>query len=151
MQFTNTILHNISWNITQARPMSVSYVPRSLQSWVSTTHRSYSQVTFFNIFIKWNTLVFPSTTVVSPHKWKILVGPLTHVASIPAQYLDGKLQYSYISLNVLITQSKHRPHPGGGPCTCTMLLCCCTLLLAVLAATTVVLLHYYSFSCSCCA
>ena len=25
------------------------YVPRSLQSWVSTTHRSYSQLTFFNI------------------------------------------------------------------------------------------------------
>ena len=32
--------------------MSVSDVPRSLQSWVSTTHRSYSQLTFFNIFIK---------------------------------------------------------------------------------------------------
>ena len=38
------------WNMAQARPMSVSYVPRSLQSWVSTTHRSYSQLTFFNIF-----------------------------------------------------------------------------------------------------
>ena len=36
------------WNIAQARPMSVSDVPRSLQSWVSTTHRSYSQLTFFN-------------------------------------------------------------------------------------------------------
>ena len=31
--------------------MSVSYVPRSLQSWVSTTHRSYSQLTSFT-FIK---------------------------------------------------------------------------------------------------
>ena len=31
--------------------MSVSYVPRSLQSWVSTTHRWYSQLTFFNILI----------------------------------------------------------------------------------------------------
>ena len=40
------------WNIAQARPMSVSYVSRSLQSWVSTTHRSYSQLTFFNIYIK---------------------------------------------------------------------------------------------------
>ena len=30
--------------------MSVSYVSRSLQSWVSTTYRSYSQLTFFNIF-----------------------------------------------------------------------------------------------------
>ena len=40
------------WNIAQARPMSVSYVSRSLQSWVSTTHRSYSQLTLFNIFIK---------------------------------------------------------------------------------------------------
>ena len=40
------------WNIAQARPMSVSYVSRSWQSWVSTTHRSYSQLTFFNIFIK---------------------------------------------------------------------------------------------------
>ena len=39
-------------NIAQARPTSVSDVPRSLQSWVSTTHRSYSQLTFFNIFIK---------------------------------------------------------------------------------------------------
>ena len=49
MQFTNTILH-MSWNVAQARPMSVSYVPRSLQGWVSTTHRSYSQLTLFNIF-----------------------------------------------------------------------------------------------------
>ena len=40
------------WNIAQARPMSVSYIPRSFQSWVSTIHRSYSQLTFFNIFIK---------------------------------------------------------------------------------------------------
>ena len=39
-----------NWNIAQARPMSVSDVSRSLQSWVSTTHRSYSQLTFFNIF-----------------------------------------------------------------------------------------------------
>ena len=39
-------------NIAKARPMSVSDVSRSLQSWVSTTHRSYSQLTFFNIFIK---------------------------------------------------------------------------------------------------
>ena len=36
------------WNIAQARPMSESYVPRSLQSLVSTTHRSYSQLTFCN-------------------------------------------------------------------------------------------------------
>ena len=36
------------WNIAQARPMSVSDVLRSLQSWVSTTHRSYSQLTFLN-------------------------------------------------------------------------------------------------------
>ena len=36
------------WNIAQARPMSVSDVPRSLQSWVATTHRSYSQLTFLN-------------------------------------------------------------------------------------------------------
>ena len=43
----------MSWNIAQARPMSVSYVPRSSQSWVSTTHRSYSQLTFFNILIKY--------------------------------------------------------------------------------------------------
>ena len=41
-----------NWNIAQARPMSVSDVSRSLQSWVSTTHRSYSQLTFFSIFIK---------------------------------------------------------------------------------------------------
>ena len=40
-------------NIAQARPMSVSDVLRSLQSWVSTTHRSYSQLTFFNVFIKY--------------------------------------------------------------------------------------------------
>ena len=41
------------WNIAQARPMSVSDVmSRSLQSWVPTTHRSYSQLTFFNVFIK---------------------------------------------------------------------------------------------------
>ena len=37
-----------NWNIAQARPMSVSDVSRSLQSWVSTTHRSYSQLMFFN-------------------------------------------------------------------------------------------------------
>ena len=37
------------WNIAQARPMSVSDVSRSLQSWVSTTHWSYSQLTFFNM------------------------------------------------------------------------------------------------------
>ena len=36
--------------MAQVRPMSVSYVPRSLQSLVSITHRSYSQLTFFNIF-----------------------------------------------------------------------------------------------------
>ena len=36
------------WNIAQARPMSVSDVSRRLQSWVSTTHRPYSQLTFFN-------------------------------------------------------------------------------------------------------
>ena len=30
----------------------VLYISRSLQSWVSTTHRSYSQLRFFNIFIK---------------------------------------------------------------------------------------------------
>ena len=42
------ILH-MSWNIAQARPISVSYIPSSLQSWVSTTHRSYSQLMFFNI------------------------------------------------------------------------------------------------------
>ena len=34
------------WNVAQARPMSVSEISRSLQSWVSTTHRSYSQLTF---------------------------------------------------------------------------------------------------------
>ena len=39
-------------NIAQARPMSVSDVSRSLQSWVSTTHRSYSQLTFFNKQLK---------------------------------------------------------------------------------------------------
>ena len=42
------------WNITQARPMSVSDVSCSLQSWVSTTHRLYSQLTFSNTFIKSN-------------------------------------------------------------------------------------------------
>ena len=35
-----------NWNIAQTRPMSVSDVTRSWQSWVSTTHRSYSQLTF---------------------------------------------------------------------------------------------------------
>ena len=40
------------WNIAQARPINVSYVPRSLQSWFSTAHRSYSKLTIFNIFIK---------------------------------------------------------------------------------------------------
>ena len=40
------------WNIAQPRPMSVSYVSRSLQSLVSTTYRSHSQLTFINIFIK---------------------------------------------------------------------------------------------------
>ena len=35
MPFKNTILYNMSWNIVQARPMSVFCVPRSLQSWVS--------------------------------------------------------------------------------------------------------------------
>ena len=35
------------WNMAQARPTSVSDISRSLQSWVSTTHRSYSQLTFF--------------------------------------------------------------------------------------------------------
>ena len=40
-----------NWNIAQARPMSVSNVRRSLQSWESTTHRWYSQLTFF-FFLK---------------------------------------------------------------------------------------------------
>ena len=40
------------WNIAQARPISVSDVSRSLQSWVWITHRSYSQLTSFNILIK---------------------------------------------------------------------------------------------------
>ena len=38
-----------NWNIAQARPLRVSDVSRSLQSWVSTTHRSYSQLTSFKI------------------------------------------------------------------------------------------------------
>ena len=38
-------------NVAQARTMSVSYVPRNLQSRVSTTHRSYSQLTF-SIFLR---------------------------------------------------------------------------------------------------
>ena len=38
------LLHNMSWNVAQARPMSVSHVPRSLKSWVWTTHRSYSHL-----------------------------------------------------------------------------------------------------------
>ena len=37
-------------NIAQARPTSVSDVSRSLQSWLSTTHWSYSQLTFFQFF-----------------------------------------------------------------------------------------------------
>ena len=37
-----------NWNIAQARPLSVSGVSRSFQSSVSTTHWSYSQLTFFN-------------------------------------------------------------------------------------------------------
>ena len=41
--------------------MSVSYVPRSLRSWVLTTHRSYWQLTFFNIFILENRPVDPAT------------------------------------------------------------------------------------------
>ena len=48
----NSQTPHYKWNIAQARPMSASDVSRSLQSWVSTTHRSYSQLTFFNIFIK---------------------------------------------------------------------------------------------------
>ena len=43
--------HHYKWNIAQARPMSASDVSRSLQSLVSTTHRSYSHLTFFNIVI----------------------------------------------------------------------------------------------------
>ena len=35
------------WNIAQTRPMSVSDVSCSLHSWLSTTNRSYSQLTFF--------------------------------------------------------------------------------------------------------
>ena len=41
-----------NWNIAQACAMSVSDVSRSLQSWVSTTHRSYSQLKFFDFFNK---------------------------------------------------------------------------------------------------
>ena len=40
------------WNISQARPMNASDVTRSLQCWVSTTHRLYSQPTFFIFFVK---------------------------------------------------------------------------------------------------
>ena len=47
------------WNIAQTRPTSVSDLSRSLQSWVSTTHRSYSQLTSFNIFIKIPGIIFP--------------------------------------------------------------------------------------------
>ena len=35
------------WNIAHARSLSVLEVSRSLQSWVSTTHRPYSHGTFF--------------------------------------------------------------------------------------------------------
>ena len=47
------LLPYYKWNIAQAHPMSVSDVSRSLQSRVSSTHRSYSQLTFFNFFIKY--------------------------------------------------------------------------------------------------
>ena len=39
-------------NIAQARQMSVFEVSRSLQSRVSTTHRTYSQMTFFILYMK---------------------------------------------------------------------------------------------------
>ena len=55
MKLTNTI-PNLNWNIAQARPMSVSDVSRSLQRRVSTTHRSYSQLTI-SIFYKIGTAV----------------------------------------------------------------------------------------------
>ena len=48
----NSPTQHHKWNITQARPMSVSDISRSLQSWVSTTYRSYSQLTFFNLLQK---------------------------------------------------------------------------------------------------
>ena len=69
-------------NTAQARPMSVSDVSRSLQSWVSTTHRSYSQLTFFNIFIQvkpsvvtdvWR-CISPGTLYTVPHTRSIPLG-----------------------------------------------------------------------------
>ena len=49
-----------NWNIAQARPMNVSDVSRSLQSWVSTTHRLNSQLTFFYLrkYVSKNVLAF---------------------------------------------------------------------------------------------
>ena len=48
----NSRAPNHRWHIAQARPMSVSDISRSLPSWVTTTHRSYSLPTYF---IKRNT------------------------------------------------------------------------------------------------
>ena len=50
-RFNSPTPYDYKWNITQACAMSVSDVSPSLQSWVSTTHRSYSQLTFL-IFYK---------------------------------------------------------------------------------------------------
>ena len=58
-QFTNAIRSITKCNIAQVSPMSVSNVSRSLQSRVSTTHRSYSQLTTsFNIKIPVSVVIF---------------------------------------------------------------------------------------------
>ena len=49
--FWSTVLY-CNRNIAQARPMSVSDASRRLQRWVSTTHRSYSQPSFFDFLLK---------------------------------------------------------------------------------------------------
>ena len=56
------------WNIAQARPMSVSDVSPSLQSWFSTTHRSYSQPTLpprgvTDLYLSWGIHIEHARTV----------------------------------------------------------------------------------------
>ena len=58
------------WNKEQARLMNVSFVPRSLQSWASTTPRWYSQPTFF-FQLFWSLISIKSAMYVSvAYDWR---------------------------------------------------------------------------------
>ena len=80
--------YKITADVFQFLPMSVSDVSRSLQSWVSTTHRSYSQLTPIGRTHSWRFSIFykiikplesaPRGSPSDPKFWRCNNGDICH-------------------------------------------------------------------------